>query len=156
MAGKHADHDDIPMAGVFHRVSMIAKNHMSDRLKTQKWFMELGFRPPTIAIIHSIGRMQPVSQKDVSNWIGMDPSDLVGAIDHLESEGYVVRKRDPQDRRRQLLSLTTKGSNLRKKLKEVGQAAIDETLEPLSSKERDVLKSLLVKLLDHHHQEKAQ
>ena len=139
------------MAGVFHRVSMLARNDMMERFSLQKWFVESGFKPPCIGIIHTIGNMQPVSQKKVSEWIGMDPSDLVSVIDKLEKDGYVVRKRDPQDRRRQLLSLTAKGANMRKKLITVSREAIDETLKPLTAKERETLRSILAKVLDHHH-----
>ncbi len=39
-----------------------------------------------------------------------DPSDLVAVVDTLERDGLAVRRRDPADRRRYALEITTEGS----------------------------------------------
>lgn len=46
---------------------------------------------------------------DLSRKWGLDPSTLVPTIDALERKDYVSRERDPQDRRRVLISLTERG-----------------------------------------------
>ncbi|MCL5998898.1 MAG: MarR family transcriptional regulator [Chloroflexi bacterium] len=48
----------------------------------------------------------PLTIKELSERIMLAPSTLVPIIDRLESEGLVVRGRDPDDRRRQPLALT--------------------------------------------------
>jgi DNA-binding MarR family transcriptional regulator len=48
----------------------------------------------------------------ISQRLGMDPSTLVRSVDRLERQGLVVRGRDPKDRRRNPISITTKGRDL--------------------------------------------
>lgn len=139
-----------PLVGVFNRVAMIARANISNRIKIDEYFQNEDFKMPCIGAIHGIAILAPVSQKDIANWIGIDPSDLVGVIDQLEQAGYVLRQRDPKDRRRQLLSLTEKGMVARKKLKKIGMQAMEETLAPLSEKEQEALRSMLVRVVEYN------
>ena len=41
--------------------------------------------------------------------IGVDPSKLVGLLNDLEAEGLIVRRRDPDDRRRHIVEVSKKG-----------------------------------------------
>lgn len=110
-------------------------------------------RPGCIAALHGIGIMQPVSQKELSDWLGFDPSDIVGLIDDLENAGLVERKRDQKDRRRQLISLTSKGVSTHKRVLKIGAAALDETLAPLNVKERKTLQDMLTRVFEYHLKE---
>lgn len=49
------------------------------------------------------------SQRELSDIMGVDPSDLVTIIDELVDAGVVERAVDPSDRRRRTLSITTAG-----------------------------------------------
>lgn len=138
---------DIPMTGLLHKVALMTRHRMAKHLAEEEWFAKENFRPPCIGVIHAIARTPPVSQKEISEWMGLDPSDLVGIIDQLESAGYVTRTRDPLDRRRQLLALTPKGVEARKKLTKVGMKATEEVLSPLNAKERELLHSLLARVV---------
>jgi DNA-binding MarR family transcriptional regulator len=145
----HPYSDSLPLPALLHRVALISRQHMFAYLSQESWFLDAGFRPPTIGVIHHIGNMAPVSQKEVSESIGLDPSDLVGVIDQLENAGLVTRQRDPHDRRRQLLSLTAEGEKRRKKLQKIGMNAMEEVLEPLNEKERETLRTLLARVVKH-------
>lgn len=138
------------------RVAMIAREKVANGVRKDQWFANENFRMPCIGVIHGIAKMEPVSQKDVALWVGVDPSDLVGMLDQLENAEFVVRKRDPQDRRRQLLSLTKKGNEARKRLMKIGSQSMDETLAPLNDKERETLKSMLTRVLEHHELKKLE
>lgn len=90
----------------------------------------------------------------MSEWIGVDPSDLVSIIDQLEKEKLVTRTRDESDRRRQLLSLTAKGEATTAKLRKIGVEVIDETLAPLNAKEREALREMLERVVTYHAENK--
>lgn len=140
---------EIPMTGLLHKVGLITRREFSKYLVDEEWFTKENFRSPCIGVIHAIARTPTVSQKDISDWMGIDPSDLVGIVDQLENAGYVTRTRDPNDRRRQLLSLTPKGLEARKKLTKIGAKASDDVLAPLTPKERDTLHALLTRIVLH-------
>jgi DNA-binding MarR family transcriptional regulator len=49
------------------------------------------------------------SQKELADWAGIAGPALVGVVDELEKRELVKRERAPEDRRRNMLMLTTKG-----------------------------------------------
>lgn len=49
---------------------------------------------------------------DLSRTMGLDPSTLVPSVDALVKKGYIIRERDPEDRRRYPLYLTEDGQKL--------------------------------------------
>lgn len=51
------------------------------------------------------------SQKDISDAISVDGSTLVPIIDKMESEGFVIRKPNPEDRRNNKIFLTSKSQD---------------------------------------------
>lgn len=145
---------EIPLSGGFHKMSMIIRGKMRERLDKEKAIPKQ-FKPPCIGLIHGIGLMSPVSQKELSNWMGVDPSDAVSMIDQLETSGHVLRTRDVNDRRKQLLSLTKKGEELRKKLSIIANDVIDETFAPLNEKELETFRKLLERVIRYNHEEKS-
>jgi len=52
------------------------------------------------------------SQQEIARAMGIVPSLVVSLADHLEHLGAVGRERDPDDRRRQVLTLTERGRAL--------------------------------------------
>jgi DNA-binding MarR family transcriptional regulator len=54
----------------------------------------------------------PKTISDLSRSFMCDPSTLVPVIDALEGKGYLSRQRDPRDRRRNPLSLTSDGQEI--------------------------------------------
>jgi DNA-binding MarR family transcriptional regulator len=78
--------------------------------------------------------------------MGIDPSGLIATIDDLEERGWLERRRDPDDRRRNVVVLTEAGAA---KLAEGRAAAYRRAREltaPLSAKERRALRDLLAKI----------
>jgi len=63
-------------------------------------------QPMVIKIIGIEGKIMPST---IGNYTGMDKSSLTRMIDDLEKKGMVLRKNDPKDRRKVLVSLTDKG-----------------------------------------------
>ena len=119
------------------------------RLAEEPWVAEAGLRPPSYGVLSWIDRLEPVSQKQISVRLGLDPSDLVSVVDTLERAGFVSRSRDPQDRRRYSLTLTPLGRKRLRRLHSVAAAVEDELLAPLDAAEREVFHRLVQRVVDH-------
>jgi len=78
--------------------------------------------------------------------VNMDPSSMVSAIDELEAQGMVERRRHPSDRRAYALHITEHGHDTLARGRELSREAQGELLAPLSEEERAQLRELLLKL----------
>ncbi|MFF4423425.1 MarR family winged helix-turn-helix transcriptional regulator [Streptomyces sp. NPDC001549] len=92
----------------------------------------------------------PASQATLSARTGIHRSDLVAVINELAARGLVERTPDPEDRRRNVITLTPPGRRQLHKLEQILTAAQEELLAPLSTREREQLTRLLGRIVDHH------
>ena len=88
-------------------------------------------------VLSAVRDRAPVAQADLGRGVRLDPKDLVGVLNDLQSAGLVVREPDPKDRRKNAVSLTERGARLLKRCEKAARAANDELLAPLSAAERD-------------------
>lgn len=78
--------------------------------------------------------------------LGISPGGLTRRLERLEKEGWLVRERDLEERRRIAVTLTQQGEQrLKASLSERMRAARDRMAD-LDAPERSQLKALLVKL----------
>ena len=84
-----------------------------------------------------------LSQRDVAERVGIDPSDVVDLVDRLEAAGFVRRRRDDRDRRRYALELTGAGHDAIERFHAVARAVDDVVFDVLDPAERDQLRALL-------------
>lgn len=80
----------------------------------------------------------------------MHRSDVVAAVNELAGQGFVERAQDPQDRRRNTVTLTEAGAEQLRRLDRALDRVQDELLEPLAAQDRQALTRLLGVLLAHH------
>ena len=80
-------------------------------------------------------------------WI--DRSDLHALLAELEGAGLVARVRDPEDRRRNVVTLTAAGKAVLRRLDLRVDAAQTALLEPLSAGERREVVRLLGRVVSH-------
>jgi len=88
----------------------------------------------------------PVAQAELGRGIRLDPKDLVGVLNDLQSAGLVVREPDPVDRRKNAVSITEEGRRLLKRCERAAREANDELLASLSVAEREQFTSLLIRI----------
>jgi DNA-binding MarR family transcriptional regulator len=97
-------------------------------------------------VLSAVRDLQPVAQADLGRSVGLDPKDLVGVLNDLQSAGHVLRAPDPRDRRKNAVTLTDGGARLLARCEKAARAANDELLAPLSAAERDQFMGLLIRI----------
>src|SRR3954470_9706350 len=109
-----------------------------------------GLRPYHHAILIARDEGSHETQGAIADALGYDRGQLVGLLDELEERGLVERRRDPNDRRRHIVSLTPDGKQTLRRLRALSGRLEDEFLSPLSDEERTTLHALLFRLAEKH------
>jgi DNA-binding MarR family transcriptional regulator len=120
------------------------------RRTSAELYPDENLRLPLAAVLACLAAHGPMSQREVSEFLRLDPGDLVGFVDALEEEGYLTRERDPRDRRRYSLQLTEAGRRALHERRNRGVRLNEAVLAPLTSYEREQLQDLLLRVLAHH------
>ena len=84
--------------------------------------------------------------QDLADKILIPNSSLTYVLDILENKKYIERKRDPNDRRRQLLSLTDEGETIFSDVYDVHYEYMSDIFNVLSKEEVEQLETLLKKV----------
>jgi MarR family transcriptional regulator, lower aerobic nicotinate degradation pathway regulator len=113
-------------------------------------YEEAGLHPYHYAIMLVLDEGSAETQGSIADALGYDRGQLVGLLDELEEQGLVERKRDPNDRRRHLVRMTTDGTKALRRLRALARRNEDEFLDPLSEDERAQLHTLLMRLAEKH------
>jgi DNA-binding MarR family transcriptional regulator len=126
------------------RLGFNAKQHSFEE------YEKAGLSPYHHAILAVLDEGVPDTQAAIADSLGYDRGTLVGLLDELEDRGLVERKRDPDDRRRHLVSLTKDGKRALAKVRTLAARLEDEFLAPLDTEQREQLHALLLVLAGRH------
>jgi DNA-binding MarR family transcriptional regulator len=107
---------------------------------------ELGVTGPQRLVIRIVGRKPGISAGDLAEVLHVHPSTLTGVLHRLQHRGFLVRKADPDDRRRALLTLTDKGRTLDTNRSGTTEAAVRRILAKLSGPDVEVTRKVLANL----------
>jgi MarR family transcriptional regulator, temperature-dependent positive regulator of motility len=86
-------------------------------------------------------------QQDLAEALCMDANNVVLLLNELEDLGYVLRQRDPDDRRRHIVELTAHGTRALAQAERAQEGIEDEVLRALDADERATLWRLLTRAL---------
>jgi DNA-binding MarR family transcriptional regulator len=106
----------------------------------------LGLRPKQFGLMNVVALADGPSQGEIGAAMGIDPSGLIATIDDLEERGWLERRKDPRDRRRNVVVLTEAGTAKLSEGRAAAYRRAGELTAPLSAKERRALRDLLAKI----------
>jgi DNA-binding MarR family transcriptional regulator len=105
-----------------------------------------GFELYDYSVLAILGEGARETQATIAEALSVDPSRLVALLDSLEERGLIMRQRDPQDRRRHVVSVTAAGRRELTRLRAILAKLEDEFFAPLDAKTRAALHPMLVAL----------
>jgi DNA-binding MarR family transcriptional regulator len=102
---------DAPAPALNDRLGYLVK-HAHQRLSelTARALEPFGITGRECAVLLVIDDRIPLSQQDVAQQLGVDRTTMVAILDELETKGLVERRQDAEDRRRNVVALTTRGA----------------------------------------------
>ncbi|MFD1537756.1 MarR family winged helix-turn-helix transcriptional regulator [Nonomuraea guangzhouensis] len=100
-----------------------------------------------LAVLHVLDEADPLSQQEAARRLRIDRTTMVALIDTLEGKQLVSRRPHPDDRRKNMVELTTRG---RDTLRDGGQAVEEAErafLAKLPADDAALLRELLDRLI---------
>ena len=113
------------------------------RVRSEPVLVALGMRPRHLVTLTVLRDRGGSSQADLAGLLQIDRTNLVGLLNELEAEGWIERRRSPEDRRRHLVELTPAGSELLSKAEFALAFVEDHVFGALDNAQRETLYELL-------------
>ena len=131
-----------PTAGM-----LLVKIGKAAERRFEKALKPTGLTPRHLGVLFEV-QARPTSQQDLVETIGVDASKLVGLLNDLEADGLIVRKRDPEDRRRHIVEVSKQGSARLEEAKQIASAVEADLLVGLEEGQVEQLLVLLAQVAD--------
>jgi DNA-binding MarR family transcriptional regulator len=107
----------------------------------------LGVTGGQVSLLFQISRNRGIGVRDLAALERMSPAAMSGYVDRLERAGLVAKTQDPNDRRRQGLSVTDEGERVLRSVKSRRTAWLAARLERLPQEEVEAIDAAVEPLL---------
>lgn len=97
-------------------------------------------------ILASLFKTSPMSMKDLSAKIGKDKSTVTALVDKLAANGYVIKEKNLVDSRGIMVSLTSKGLDLKPTTDKISKDLLEVAYNDFTDDEKFQLLNLLLKM----------
>jgi DNA-binding MarR family transcriptional regulator len=101
---------------------------------------------PQCKALGYLARNEGISQARLAELAELDPMSLVRILDHMEAEGWVERRPDPNDRRARCLYMQHKARAIMQEIRRLGDETRTEFLADLKSDEAERLIDMLERI----------
>ena len=109
----------------------------------------MGLTHPQYLVMLALWQRAPLSVRDLSRLLQLDPGTLSPLLNRLESTGYLRRERDPADERSLAVTLTPQGRALREEALKIPPAVVERLGMPLE--ELQALHAALTRVITAAH-----
>ena len=109
----------------------------------------MGLTHPQYLVMLALWQRAPLSVRDLSRLLQLDPGTLSPLLKRLESTGYLRRERDPADERSLAVTLTPQGRALREEALKIPPAVVERLGMPLE--ELQALHAALTRVITAAH-----
>ena len=126
------------------RLGLAFKTRALERIEQE------GFEAHHYSVLAMLAEGARETQATIAEALDLDPSRLVAVLDSLEERELVARQRDPHDRRRHVVTITSAGTRQLERLRVIVKQLEDEFFAALSADERRVFHESLARLACAH------
>jgi len=98
-------------------------------------------------ILVLLDRLGEASQRELCDEADLDRSTIADLVGRMERKGLITRRRDPEDARRNTVTLTAAGRSERERLRPLVDQVQEALLAPMSLEDRRALRTGLQALL---------
>ncbi|MGC4788509.1 MarR family winged helix-turn-helix transcriptional regulator [Micromonospora sp. DT178] len=106
----------------------------------------MGLTHPQYLVMLALWQHAPLSVRDLSRLLQLDPGTLSPLLKRLEAAGYVRRERDPDDERSLAVTLTAAGRALRDRAEQIPPAIVERLGMPVEDLRH--LHAVLTRVID--------
>lgn len=117
-----------------------------ERLYTKRFgalAQELSLNLPECKALFHLARNEGISQKRLAELAEIEPMTLVRMLDRMESDGWVERRPDPNDRRARTLYVRSGATPILEQIDKLSAQMRAEALAGLNAEQRNQLMGLL-------------
>jgi DNA-binding MarR family transcriptional regulator len=100
-----------------------------------------------VAVLHVL-RDGPLAQRDLASRVRVREQTLSRTVQGLERRGYLIRDKDPRDRRRNLVEVTDSGRAVLEAVTDLGQA--EHAFDVVAPQDLRAARRALIALLRQH------
>jgi len=134
-----------PMAG--DAGFLLAKLHAAGSVLNNRALAGFGLKERSFSVLALAACGLEPAQREMAEFLSLDPSQIVALIDELEGRGLVMRAPGKQDRRAKTVTTTDAGDAVFRQATAAAREAEAAALARLSAEEAGELKALLRKAL---------
>lgn len=149
--------DEFPDTPARRGVVAIVRAFGTVQRQMASYFAQFDLTPPQFQMLTVINRLKnkPVTQRRLARELYVSFPNITVMLARLEEAGLIVRAPSPDDGRAKLVSLTTKGRSLLRKIWKVHQRQLEQVMSGLDKNERRELAHLLNKMIAAHAKSSA-
>ena len=125
---------------------LLARHGQFVSIQIRKAMATTGLTPRHRQVLVDLSERGPTSQQALLETLAVDPSVLVSILNDLEQQGLAERRRDPADRRRHIVEMSSKGCDALRRIEEAVSQAEAQLFAHFDEVDRARLHELLTKV----------